>query len=160
MKQEDWRKMLENWQKSRKFKQLNQKLRIKQMYNLSKKQLKEIIQGAKEYAALSDDDKEAFDFIDELKSMTPNSIISSLSKTLLQYFYYKNTYLILEDYEMCAEIRDVAQLEIDDAKRMMNTYFPEYDAKYAFENIWELAQSEVDAHYDEWLELINEQEEE
>jgi hypothetical protein len=158
MKQDEWKRMLESWQKSRKFKQLNQKLRMKNMYNLSKKQLKEIIQGAKEYAALSDDDKEAYDFIDELMSMTPNSIISSLSKTLLQYFYHKNTYLILEDYEMCAEIRDVAKLEVDEARRMLNAYFPEYQIELT--NIIQLAQSEVDAHYEQWLELINEQEEE
>ena len=140
MKKDDWKRMIDNWEASRKYANFKKKLNQKMQMNMNKKEILKAIESIKEFSALDAEDKEAFDFLDEVarNQTSKEDIVYSLIQTLLRWHFYLLKYQLKEEYELCAQIRDTIELEIDECRRMIATYFiVEPGDEQMYENIKE-----------------------
>lgn len=157
MKQEDWKRILQTWKSSRKHHQLKQKIKIKNMFDITKPELEEMISGIMLFNELSDEDKEAFDWLDlEIKTQTTKEdIINSLIQTMIKWYFHQFKYQEMEEYELCCKIRDVIDVEIAEAKRIINTYFFQEDMDdEIIDALKESSREQVFTNYYIWIETL------
>lgn len=158
MKEENWKRIMQTWKSSRKHHQLKQRIKKLEMFNITQKELEEMITGIMTFNDLSDEDKEAFDWLDlEVKNnATKMDVVQSLIETLLKWYYHQVKYERLELYELCAKIRDVIDVEISEARRIINTYFvPEDTDEEIFEELKLNARKQVSSNYDVWVKTLS-----
>jgi len=163
MKEDDWKRMIAAWQVSRKHQLIKNKLKSRRMYILTTKELLEIFDEIMEFDSLSDEDKEAFDWLDvEFKETTSkDDLILSLIQTLIKWHFYMKKYELAQEYEICAKIRDVITIEINECRRMIRSYFfIEEEDEQMYINIRKECKQRVELNYDNWVEYLNNQEEE
>jgi hypothetical protein len=125
MKDKNWKRMIESWQASRKLQELKKKLQSRRMYTLGKEEIIEAIDAINEFHSLSDEDKEAFDWldVDVVENVDKEDVIYSLIQTLIKWNFYLYKYEEEQDFELCIRVRDIIETEIDECKRMISTYF-------------------------------------
>lgn len=160
MREQDWKRMIYNWQISQKHADLKLKLKRKKVYNLTKKEIEQIIEDVFEFENLSEEDKEAFDWLDPNVIITQNKeeLILSLIETMLQWYYYQLKYEKLQDFELCAKIRDIIDIEINDYKRIAETYYSIHeDEDIMLQAIKEDAHNRVLENFDEWTKNMEEE---
>jgi hypothetical protein len=145
MTHKEWLQILANWEASKKLKQLQAKKKEIMSYKLTRKELQNIINDIFEYDSLSDEDKEALDFINDIQNVIPSkdALTISLTKTLIVWHFYLYKYEKLEEYEMCAQLRDVIKAEIKEYNRVLKVYLNELEDEQEIEDILEMVRSEV-----------------
>lgn len=92
---------------------------------MNETEINKMIDDILEYESLSDVQKEKLDFFEEdyMATVKKESIYISLTKSLTKWYIHQIIYQNFENYELCARIRDVVELEINDSKRLIETYF-------------------------------------
>lgn len=159
MEEEDWKKMIQNWESSRKHLKIKQKLKKLKMYNMNKEELEEMIDGIMEFASLSDEEKEAFDWLDTEFQTQANKdeIIYSLIQTLLKWYYYQIKFEKEGEFMLCAQIRDVVEVEIKECIRLIKTYFIiEEEDLETIDRIKIESRKRIINNFNDWDEIINE----
>ena len=159
MEKDNWKKIIDAWEKSRKLQELKVKLKSRRMYTLSKKELEGMIESIVDCYILDNEDKEAFDWLDPemLNVSVKDDIIRSLIQTLIKWNFYLIQYENTQDYEFCAKIRDVITVEINECIRIIESYYILEDGD--FELIEELrtdARKTVEKNYEAWVNYLNE----
>jgi hypothetical protein len=153
---EDWKRIINNWSSGRNYKLFKQKIKYRNMYIMNDDELIAAIEAAFEYAALDDEDKEAFDFLDhEFAAKNLKDILSSYIQTLLQWYYYQIKYERSQEYELCANIRDVIELEKEEMGRIVETYFPNEINISLLETLKKTSKEQADINYEEWEKLTS-----
>ena len=96
----------------------------------NKKEIKEIIKEVYEFNSMDDIDKQEFDFLHmELNSIEDKrALIVNLIQTLVQWNINLMHFEHIQEFEICADILKVIDLEIADARRVIETYFLLSDA--------------------------------
>jgi hypothetical protein len=157
MKKAELKDIISAWEIGISKVKIKQKLK-KKMYNLTQKELVDMIDSIEEFYSLSNEEKECFDWMDvEIKSIiNKQDIINSTIETLIMWFFYLTFYERCQGYEMCIKIRDVIAIELDETSRMIETYFiiEEEDVEI-IQGIREKCKQEVYDNYDEWLKIIH-----
>lgn len=161
MKKEDWKRMIEAWQASRKHQELKRKLKSRRMYTLNTEEIQKIIEGIFEFNELTDEEKESFDWLDiETKdTITKGDLIQSLIEVLIKWNFYLYKYELSEEFELCCKLRDVIEIEVDECRRMVRTYFfIEDDDEKTYEQLKMHSRESVHQHYFDWLEYLKQDE--
>lgn len=92
---------------------------------LSKEKLLKVIENIEEFDEFTDEEKAEIDFVEEtFVGLTDKSeLFRSIEDDILSWSFYSVYYEKKEDYEFCARIRDMVDISIKDAKRIIDTYF-------------------------------------
>lgn len=155
MREEDWKRAINNWNSSRKRQLFKEKLKYRKMYLMNDEELLLAIEAAYEYASLDDEDKEAFDFLDhDFQSKNLSDVLTSHIQTLLQWYYYQIKYERTQQFEICASIRDVIAMEQEEVSRIIRTYFPNQLDTELLEQLKDSSRVQADSNYEIWDELI------
>lgn len=156
----EWRKIINNWEISRNFNFSKRKLNSRRMYILKTDELLTIIECAKDFHTLDDEDKEAFDFLDrDLDNTTKDEILTHYIQMLVKWYFYQLKYEINQEYEICAKIRDMIKIETQECRRMFATYFTvDEEDELVFQQIPGHTREQVRNNYSAWLNHINEEE--
>ena len=130
------------------------------MYTLSTKEVLSIINSIEEFYALDDEDKEAFDWLDRsLKNISKEELTNEYLQMLVKWYFYQYRYEINQQYEICARIRDVVQMETDEFKRMLTSYYTFDDEdQQIVDEIPTHTRDQVRDNYYAWLEYITPEE--
>lgn len=125
MKKDDWKKILDTWEKSSKLRKLKQKAMNKGIFSLSKKDLLAEIDAIEDFILnLSPEERAEYDFIDdEGFGMSKMDININFSQVCVKWFFYLKKYEITEEYEICARIMKTIEYEKQEALRIMSVHF-------------------------------------
>ena len=127
------------------------------MYQLTTPEIESMLKSCREFNALCDDDKEVFDWLDPSfqQGITKKDVIASLIDLLVKWYFYMKKYEIAQEYELCANIRDVIDMEVDDARRVIARYFIiEEDDYEMFKMLKEESKKKVYENYYNWLKFL------
>lgn len=151
---EEWRKQISNWESVRNYRLHKQKLKMN-IYN--KEQLIKACQAMNEYHSLPLEDKESLDFLEyELMSKaTLNDLLESYIQTILQWNYYQIRHELVQEFEICAMLRDVIAIEKEEMLRLLETYFPnsEFDLNI-IDQLNVRSRETAQENYEQWNHLI------
>lgn len=126
------RDFLNNWRNSKKYAELRKKLDEKkeslkqngpnmEEYTpnevLSKQELRYVMAGR---YMLEIDEEEIQARIITANMMPINDYFISFASDVTQWFFYLSIYLVKEDYEFCAELRDIISLELKTYKNIVS----------------------------------------
>ena len=92
---------------------------------MSKEEMIMVLQGITEFNNLDKEDKEAFDWLDEATRhiASKEDVFNSILKTVEHWSFYLVHCEKKEDFESCALIKNAIEIEIEDIRRVINTYF-------------------------------------
>ena len=158
MKEDNWKKIIENWKASRKHQEIKKKLNSRRMYTLKKEEILLIIDEIKEFHSLTDEEKEAFDWLDPemINETHKEGVIQSLIETLIKWHFYMYKYEIAQEYEVCTKIRDVISIEIEECKRVIDTYYvTEEDDNEMYILLRKQSKESVELNYSAWVKYLN-----
>lgn len=106
-----------------------------------------------EFSTLDKEDKEAFDWLEEgFISCSKEDVLQSLISTTINWSLYLRKYEIEQEFELCSKIKQVIDIEIAEAKRMIDTYFIMTDSDLDFlDGVAEQSREAMNKHYDDYL---------
>ena len=133
------------------------KVKLKGERMISIKEIREMIVDSKNYHELSKQEKEQFDLVDHsFQGQSINDYLESVIQTLLQWNYYIIYLEGEQEFELCNSIQEIIELEMEDAFRILETYFT-YSTFYrhSLRNLPSTCRARSVESYDEWINLIN-----
>jgi hypothetical protein len=118
---------------------------------LGKRTLTQQIADFEEFCNLPDIAKVDIDAIqmEFMEIKEKGDVITHLVKNLYQLFFHQLYYLKQEEYEICAKIKHAAELQIEDSRRICQTYFLSTDFdEEMFDLAYSIIFNRVELEYD------------
>ena len=135
---EEMRHFILKWVNSKIYKNfLKQKEKMKSNKLFTKDELIELCHSIMALYELSEEERSEFEFLDEvaIASMPKLELYKQFSKTLSTWYAYLNRHVIAEDYELCAMIRDIIEIEKREFYMLLKKYCVEYNLVEDFKTI-------------------------
>jgi hypothetical protein len=154
MKEDDWKKAVSIWHNSKKKKQLEMRRKMIIMIKMTKENIEEMIQASFDYHQLDTKDKEELDFLnDQLMIGSPDDIVASLTQTLIQLNYHIITMERKEEFEMCAQMMKIIDMEIEEANRLLQTYHSTFLEDDFIQTAKEETKFQTQLNYEIWSKM-------
>jgi hypothetical protein len=154
MKEDDWKKMLQKWMESKKYKKLKANLNLQKSYKMKDEELYSLYEATLEFNQLPLEEKQAFDLVDEL--MSPQDRIDYFIHFCMQMSFFEIRSVKAENYELAHKLKQMKLMEGQEVDRVIQTYHPNFLIEEGIiEDMIEYSFQEVKKHYDEWSESLN-----
>lgn len=126
MKKDEWKRILENWEASKKLRKLREKAMYKGIFSLTTTELIEEMDSIEDFVlSLSEEERAEYDFIDEDGlGMDKMDVTMSFSQMCVKWHFYLKKYELAEQYEICARILKILGYEKEEVIRMFRVHFP------------------------------------
>jgi hypothetical protein len=152
MKKDEWKKILEAWEHSKKRKEFKDKL-YAMSFRMSNEQVINMLNVMDDYHSLSDDEKTLMDLNDGLDSA--ESYIEAFMQQTLKLSFFETRAVEEQNFELAMRLRDSIKKEAKLIQTNIEQYFPHYEIQpNTFEFIIKYAFYEVQEKYNYWKELI------
>jgi hypothetical protein len=114
--------------------------------------IKEIIRFANNHANSSDEQKQIYDLFNQ--DISFKNVYKSLIKSLIQWRYHQLECELQQEFEICAQIEECKQFEVDETIRLLSTYLEYTDEEVKMiAQIKEKAQIQADLSFEAYKKL-------
>lgn len=134
----EMRELINRWLASKIYKEYTlKKEKMSLNKTLTKTELDEICNSIIALYDLTPEQRDDFDFIEELsiETLSKTELFKQLTKTLSTWYMYLKKHVELEDYELCAKIRDVITIEKQEFYSILSKYSHEFNIKEDYNTI-------------------------
>lgn len=118
----DWHQLYHNWCRSNKLKELRAKWEKKQIMTIitDKDELLQQIKIMFEYHCQSEEDRDAYSW---LLSADKKQLLEAYRKIIIKWTIHLKHYELREEFEVCANLKALMDLEISECLLLMDKYF-------------------------------------
>ena len=134
---DEMKKWLQAWAASKVYKEFKEKKDLMKQRSLNKQELIALCNSIIELNNLPYEEKMEFELFEEIAICSSRKIelYKELVKNLSIWYQYLYKYLLKEEYEMCALLRDVIQIEKNDFYLLLAKYCQEFEVHADTESI-------------------------
>lgn len=134
---DEMKKWLQAWAASKVYKQFKERKELMKQRSLNKQELIALCHSIIELNNLPYEEKMEFELFEEIAiaSSRKLELYKDLVKNLSTWYQYLSFYLNQEEYEICALLRDVVDIEKNDFYILISKYSPEFESEADYESI-------------------------